>query len=339
MTLHGALPLATVKGTPVFRNAAPFAGRCWNEGLGRSDTLPSGLFPWGGRADDSGCPLDRRGGERAFVREQSVRTRRGRHRPSRRRKDTSFTRSRDLALSLAGSPSSQGERDDATPQGGAQRASDRIDSGQTCSAGGNRRRGAPRRTEASSPRVTDDLARGRPRAASEPGRRSRPPSRTRGFEELVAVRARTSLVRCRSRQAASWSRISPCSEPPKRGAAGVNGDLARFGRLRSREGPWVEGSSERMVVIQTAPWNQGAGLVMSQGGVRTPLSGPSIARAVGGSRARGTLSLERGSATGSHEGLPDDGRHPGSQRAGRVHARSVPVTSAAPLPESRPTAR
>lgn len=147
------------------------------------------------------------------------------------------------------------------------------------------------------------------------------------------------VSRCRSRQAASWSRISPCSEPPKRGAAGVNGDLARFGRLRSREGPWVEGSSERMVVIQTAPWNQGAGLVMSQGGVRTPLSGPSIARAVGGSRARGTLSLERGSATGSHEGLPDDGRHPGSQRADRVHARSVPVTSAAPLPESRPTAR
>lgn len=162
MTLHGALPLATVKGTPVFRNAAPFAGRCWNEGLGRSDTLPSGLFPWGGRADDSGCPLDRRGGERAFVREQSVRTRRGRHRPSRRRKDTSFTRSRDLALSLAGSPSSQGERDDATPQGGAQRASDRIDSGQTCSAGGTgggARRGGRKPARRASPTISREVAR------------------------------------------------------------------------------------------------------------------------------------------------------------------------------------
>lgn len=48
----------------------------------------------------------------------------------------------------------------------------------------------------------------------------------------------------------------------------------------------------------------------SQGGVRAPLSGSGIAQAVTGSRARGYLA--RGAATGSYEGLPDDGRHPGS---------------------------
>lgn len=75
-------------------------------------------------------------------------------------------------------------------------------------------------------------------------------------------------------------------------------------------------------MIRTAPWNQGAGSVTSQGGVRTPLSGSGIAQAVTGSRARGNL--ERGPATGSCEGHPDDGRHPGSQRAAGVHARACP---------------
>jgi hypothetical protein len=68
----------------------------------------------------------------------------------------------------------------------------RIDSGQTCSAGGTGD-GAPRggRTPArrASPTISKEVA---PRDASEPGRRSRPPSRTRGHEELVTVRARTS---------------------------------------------------------------------------------------------------------------------------------------------------
>jgi len=53
-----------VKGILVFWKAALFAGRRWNEGLGRSAS-PMGIPPMAGqRADDSGCPKVRRGGER-----------------------------------------------------------------------------------------------------------------------------------------------------------------------------------------------------------------------------------------------------------------------------------
>ena len=140
--------------------------------------------------------------------------------PVRRRRDASFTRSRDLApvvrwVSLV---ARRAGRRRAARRGAARIGPHRLRANLLCRR--NRRRGAPGRTDASSPRVTVDLARDRPRAASEPGRRSRPPSRTRGHEELVAVLARTSLFRCRSRQAASWSRISSGSRPSEKRRGG-----------------------------------------------------------------------------------------------------------------------
>lgn len=116
----------------------------------------------------------------------------------------------------------------------------------------------------------------------------------------------------------------------------MNGDLARSSaqaleRVRKRG---VRRNERRDPDRAVEP---GRGIGDVPGWLRTPLSGSGIARAVTGSRARGTLA--RGSTTGSCEGHPDDGRHPGSRRAARVHARIVSVTSATPSSKSRHIAR
>lgn len=126
--------------------------------------------------------------------------------------------------------------------------------------------------------------------ASEPGRRLRPPStnaRTRRAQAkwpyVVAV---AEVVRRR--------RVSNtlAERPPKRGTPRVNGDLARDGlRQSAPQGVSLseDGSGERTNEIRTAPWNQGAGSVKSQGDVRASrggLRGPKgTAQVVGPGRA------------------------------------------------------
>lgn len=162
MSLHGAVRARDGERHPGLPERSSLRGALLERRPRSVRRAPSGLFPWGGRADDSGCPLGRRGGERAFVREQGVRTRRGRHRPSVAGETRPSLGPGTWLLSFAGSPSSQGERDDATPQGGAQRASDRIDSGQTCSAGrtgGGARRGGRTPARRASPSISREIAR------------------------------------------------------------------------------------------------------------------------------------------------------------------------------------
>lgn len=68
-----------VESTLVFGKVVPFAGHCWNEGLGRSVTVRKGSLPQtNGRADDSRVFFGRRGGERRQRNVKSVRTRRER---------------------------------------------------------------------------------------------------------------------------------------------------------------------------------------------------------------------------------------------------------------------
>jgi hypothetical protein len=55
--------VVAAKGIPVFRKAALFAGRRWNEGLGRLVSESAASSAGNERAGDSGCPkaLPRRG--------------------------------------------------------------------------------------------------------------------------------------------------------------------------------------------------------------------------------------------------------------------------------------
>jgi hypothetical protein len=85
----------TVKDIPAFRKAAPFAGRRWNEGLGRSVWSAAVSSAAGERADDSGCPKDAEEGNAVGMRASSVCTQRRHERSSQALGDASFARSFD----------------------------------------------------------------------------------------------------------------------------------------------------------------------------------------------------------------------------------------------------
>jgi len=138
---------ATVEGTLVHRVPAAFAGCRRNVGLGRSVTSAVGLVSCSGRTDDSGCPLEQRGGERRQrapsartlrVRTLKRRSPRGRTRPSL----SPETRARQSALNSR-SASCKGCRGRFG-----------IAVGQTCASRRNRHRGWNERTKRGSPRIT-----------------------------------------------------------------------------------------------------------------------------------------------------------------------------------------
>jgi hypothetical protein len=56
--------VVAAEGIPVFRKAARFAVRRWNEDLGRLVLVPPVSSAGTERAGDSGCPKERQGGER-----------------------------------------------------------------------------------------------------------------------------------------------------------------------------------------------------------------------------------------------------------------------------------
>jgi hypothetical protein len=88
----------TVKGIPVFWKAALFAGRRWNEGLGRS-SVGSGSSAASRRADDSGCPKVAEEGNVISMRPKGMHlTARTRDRACLR--DASFARSFDPCSSI-----------------------------------------------------------------------------------------------------------------------------------------------------------------------------------------------------------------------------------------------
>jgi len=60
-----------VKGILVFWKAAPFAGRRWNEGLGRSVAFRGFSSRGRRRADDSGCPKDAEEGNAVSMRDKA----------------------------------------------------------------------------------------------------------------------------------------------------------------------------------------------------------------------------------------------------------------------------
>jgi hypothetical protein len=103
---HGAILVTcrfeTVESIPIFGKMPPFAGRRWNEGLGRSVTVRQGSLPRAnGRADDSRVFFGRRGGERRQRTHKSERTRRERRKKAKRDSgDTSFTRSKGPCTSI-----------------------------------------------------------------------------------------------------------------------------------------------------------------------------------------------------------------------------------------------
>jgi len=92
--------VVAVKGIPAFGKASLFAGRRWNEGLGRSDSS-RGLSSRGvRRADDSGCPEDAEEGNAVGMRDVCAGTHRGHEKSSHAVGDASFTRSFDPCTSI-----------------------------------------------------------------------------------------------------------------------------------------------------------------------------------------------------------------------------------------------
>jgi hypothetical protein len=89
-----------VKGIPVFWKAALFAGRCRNEGLGRSDSSRGQSSRGTRRAGDSGCPEDAEEGNAVGMRDLCVCTRRRHERSSHAPGDASFARSSDPYTSI-----------------------------------------------------------------------------------------------------------------------------------------------------------------------------------------------------------------------------------------------
>lgn len=147
--------------------------------------------------------------------------------------------------------------------------------------------------------LTRGNSRGRPRgdprrvSASEPGRRLRPPStyaRTRRAPSRVLVRRGS----CRSRQASSGLEYARASASEKRTSASERGpSTGRESAAGIARCPSVGLCVERKGgEIRTAPWNQGAGPVKSQGGVRASLGGSSSPRGGRGSWDRGDTSRE-----------------------------------------------
>jgi hypothetical protein len=193
--------VATVEGTPIHGMPVAFAGCRRNVGLGRSVMSAVGLVSCSARTDDSGCPLEQRGGERR-QRAPSARTLRVRtlkRRSPRRRTRPSLspeTRARQSALNSCG----------ASRKGCRGRFG--IAVGQTCASRRNRHRGLVERTKRGSPRITAAHVKlGRScvmRPEKEGGHGHRPCEET-GARVWLPVRRKCS---CRSRQAASWPRIS-----------------------------------------------------------------------------------------------------------------------------------
>jgi hypothetical protein len=126
---------------------AAFAGCLRNVGLGRSVTSAVGLVPCSGRTDDSGCPLEQRGGERRqcapSARTLRVRTLKRRSPRERIRPSLSpETRARQSALNSCR----------ASCKGCRGRFG--IAVGQTCASRRNRHRDRNERTKRGSPRLT-----------------------------------------------------------------------------------------------------------------------------------------------------------------------------------------
>jgi len=139
--------VATVEGTLVHRVPAAFAGCRRNVGLGRSVTSAVGLVSCSGCTDDSGCPLEQRGGERRQLALSActLRVRTLKRRSPRRRTRPSLspeTRARQSALNSCNES--------------CERCCGRfgIAVGQTCASRRNWHRGRNERTKRGSPRVT-----------------------------------------------------------------------------------------------------------------------------------------------------------------------------------------
>ena len=228
------------------------------------------------RAGDKGCPLGRRGGERfVSVRTQGVRTRSGRHRSRHASEDASFTRSGDTrASSRLPIASAAGTSGFALARANlAYARRNRVRDGIT-----TRRAGGSRRIS----RCAQDGGCGLP---------------PREDHESSAVRARTSLFRCRSRQATSGLEYPRVSALQKEEAARANRDLD--GRTVGwKLAFFPQRSSKGRSCFRVAPWNQGARPEQSQGDVRTSSGGLRTRqkRCVG--RGAGALFPSRGNATG-----------------------------------------
>lgn len=206
--------VATVKGTLIRKQPSAFAGRRHNAHLGRSVAPARGSFP--GRSTHRRQRVSsgkmRRGTSSACAKRP--------HSPSRRptsaysNGDTSFARSRDPCTSIVTETSWRR----CKPQPRRWRDDSDIAVGQTHESGRNRHRGLGR---------TDDCAARRPSPLLS--LRSRSPSRScvsgqkrKVVMAIVPARKRESRAQCphvvfscRSRQAASWSRISSNAAPQK----------------------------------------------------------------------------------------------------------------------------
>lgn len=267
---------ATVKGTPAFRNASPFAGRCRNEGLGRSERAQE--------ASTSGERSRRRrrvssGSPRRVTFRQRARSRRthsaGRPRPRHASEDASFTRSRDTrASSRLPSASAAGTSGFALARANlAYAGRNRVRDGIT-----TRRSGGSRRIS----RCAQDGGCGLP---------------LREEHESSAVRARTSLFRCRSRQATSGLEYPRVSALQKEEATRANRDLdARTVGWKLAFFP--QRSSKGRSCFRIAPWNQGARPEQSQGDVRTSSGGLRTRQKRCEGRGAGAPFPSRGNATG-----------------------------------------
>ena len=166
-----------VESTLVFGKVVPFAGHCWNEGLGRSVTVRKGSLPQtNGRADDSRVFFGRRGGERRQRNVKSVRTRRERW-----SHQTRFQGTRPSLGPKARARQSSQLR--AAKVERRWRGSRGIAVGQTHGSGRNQHRGRGNRTKNARLATYHRFLRGCSVVRERKGRRLRPPS-LRGKREL-----------------------------------------------------------------------------------------------------------------------------------------------------------
>ena len=171
-----------MRGIPVFGTATGFAVRCQNEGLGWSDCARRYPPSRAARADDNGCPKDRRGGERRPHAPSSACTHREHDHSCPRLADASFARSFDPCSSILATPG-------ASRGGGAFESASRLgkptEVGETNTGADWSGRCAARRASSASARKRAGRVR--------KGRRSRPPS-LRGSRAPVWLLARRMVV-------------------------------------------------------------------------------------------------------------------------------------------------
>ncbi len=216
-----------MKGTLTCGMPAAFAGGRRNVSLGRSVSSAWVSSHVGGRTGDSRCPLEERGGERR-QRAPSARTHRGRRlKSASANEDTSFTRSRDPCTSIVTELSRYG----ASRMAGGGAAVKISRSGKLTQVG-----------ETGTGVLVDGRMRGSPRVTASRGNSRRSCVMRKKRKVVMAIvparkrgpRSQCPYVvfSCRSRQAASWLRISSYAALSKRVAVRVNGGLARNGRRR-----------------------------------------------------------------------------------------------------------